>query len=75
MTNDAVILKIRETSRKINAPEAVLLAIAHVETGGKFNADAKSKSGTYCGVFQLSDGYGGCKGNDRFDVEKATICA
>jgi hypothetical protein len=74
MNKEQVITTIRNVCSEIGAPANIMLAIAHVETGGKFNVNARSSSGTYAGIFQLSDGYGGCKGDDRYDVAKATRC-
>ena len=50
-----------------------MVAMANIETGGKFNPNAKN--GSYAGPFQLSNGIGGCTGSDRNDPYKATQCA
>lgn len=51
------------------------LAFASIETGGTFNNTVVSKSGTFVGVMQLSNGAGGVKGEDRKNPYKATIGA
>jgi hypothetical protein len=59
--------------KEVGANIPLMLAIAHIETGGKFNADA-GKGKTFVGLYQLSNGYGGCKGDERLDVRKSTLC-
>jgi hypothetical protein len=63
------ILKI---GKEIGANVPVLFGIAGIESN--FNPSAKSKSGTYVGAFQLSNGYGGCNGDDRLNLEKSIKC-
>ena len=72
MTKDEIKRKIIEVCNAINAPIPVLMAIAGIESN--FNPNAVSKSGTYVGIFQLSNGWGGCNGNDRFNLEKSIKC-
>ena len=48
-----------------------MMAIAYIESN--FNYDAKSKGGNCVGIFQLLNGYGGCNGDDRLDIEKSII--
>jgi hypothetical protein len=48
------------------------MAIAGIESN--FNPSSKSKSGTYWGIFQLSNGWGGCNGDDRLDLVKSIKC-
>jgi hypothetical protein len=70
MTTDEIKQKIIEICKKINAPIPVMMAIA--ETESNFNPSSKSKSGSYVGIFQLSNGWGGCNGDERLDIEKKT---
>ena len=56
------------------ANPCILLAFASIETGGTFN-NLANNNGTYLGVFQLSNGYGGVKGNDRYDPYKSCVGA
>ena len=72
MTHNAVKQKILEVCNLIGAPVPVVMAIAGIESN--FNPSAKSKSGTYIGIFQLSNGWGGCKGDARYDLEKSIRC-
>ena len=72
MTKDEVKKKIVEICNKINAPVGVVMAIAGIESN--FNPSAKSRSGTYQGIFQLSNGWGGCIGDERLDLEKSIRC-
>ena len=60
MTTDEVKQKIIKICEEINAPIPVIMAIAGIESN--FNPSAKSKSGTFVGIFQLSNGWGGCNG-------------
>lgn len=64
--------KIVEICNEIGAPIPVVMAIAGIESN--FNPNAKSPSGTYVGIFQLSNGWGGCNGDDRLDLEKSIRC-
>lgn len=63
-----IIWKVSEEN-KINP--CFMIAKANIES--KLNNLAKN--GSYVGLFQLSDGVGGCKGNDRLDPAKATKAA
>jgi hypothetical protein len=72
MTTNEVKQKIVEVCNRIGAPVPVVMAIASIESN--FNPGAKSKSGTYVGIFQLSNGWGGCNGDDRLDLEKSIKC-
>lgn len=51
----------------------MMLTIAHIETGGKFH-NPNYPNSKYAGVYQLASGYGGCVGDARLDVTKATKC-
>lgn len=62
-----------KASNDMGVNPCVMLAFASIETGGTFNNLASN--GSYQGVFQLSNGYGGVKGNDRYDPYKACIGA
>jgi hypothetical protein len=59
------------TSHEIGAPPALMLAIANVESGDDLYAN---DTDGHIGTFQLSNGYGGCFGVDRYDVAKSTRC-
>ena len=72
MTTAEVKQKIVEVCKKIDAPIPVIMAIAGIESN--FNPSSKSKSGTFMGIFQLSNGWGGCNGDDRLDLEKSIKC-
>jgi hypothetical protein len=72
MTKDEIKKVLVEVGSEIGANIPVLFGIAGVESN--FNPNAKSKSGTYQGIFQLSNGWGGCNGDDRFDLEKSIKC-
>jgi len=72
MTQEEVKNKIIEVCNGINAPVPVVMAIAGIESN--FEPSAKSKSGTYQGIFQLSSGWGGCNGDERLDLEKSIRC-
>lgn len=62
-----------KASNDMGVNPCVMLAFASIETGGTFNNLASN--GSYQGVFQLSNGYGGVKGDDRYDPYKACIGA
>ena len=72
MSKEEVKRKIKEVCNEINAPIPVVMAIAGIESN--FNPSAKSKSGTFVGIFQLSNGWGGCNGDDRLNLEKSIKC-
>ena len=72
MTQEEVKQKIIKVCNEINAPVPVVMAIAGIESN--FNPSAKSKSGTFVGIFQLSSGWGGCNGDERLDLEKSIKC-
>jgi len=61
---------IREVAVKNREDVCLLLAKAKVESG--FNNLAKSPSGSYVGLYQLSDGYSGVRGDNRLDPYKNT---
>lgn len=75
-------LSVLETKRQIvqasidmGEEPCVLLAFAGIESGGTFNnLIVGGKKKDYWGTMQLSNGYGGCTGGERFDPYKATIC-
>jgi hypothetical protein len=48
-----------------------MLAIAHIESGEDLLAN---DTDGHVGTFQLSNGYGGCTGADRYDVAKSVRC-
>ena len=72
MTKDEVKLIIKKVCKEIGAPVPVIMAIAGIESN--FNPGAKSSSGTFVGIFQLSNGWGGCTGDARLDLEKSIKC-
>jgi len=71
LTKTAVIEAIIKASEEKQFDPCTMITLAHIETGGTFNNLAQN--GKYLGVFQMSDGYGGVKGNDRLDPYKAAI--
>lgn len=73
LSKDKVIENIIKAAEDYNFDACTLLTFAHIETGGTFNNLARSKNGKYVGVFQLSDGYGGVKGDDRLDPYKSAV--
>jgi hypothetical protein len=66
---------IREVANKFNYDAPTLIAMAHIETGGKFDNTVASSSGTFVGLFQLSNGIGGLKGDERKDPYLSTAAA
>jgi hypothetical protein len=64
--------KIVSVCTEIGASVPVTMAIASIETGGKFHANAKDKGGACVGIYQLKTGFGGCVGDDRYCVVKST---
>ena len=72
MNKEQVKEAIIKECNQINAPVPVVMAIAGIESN--FNPSAKSKSGTFVGIFQLSSGFGGCTGDSRLDLEKSIKC-
>ena len=72
MTKDEIKQKIIKVCKEIDAPVPVVMALAGIESN--FNSSAKSKSGSYVGIFQLSNGFGGCSGDSRLDLEKSIRC-
>jgi hypothetical protein len=72
MKKEKVKQTITKICNEINAPIPVIMAIAGIESN--FNPSAKSKSGTFVGIFQLSNGWGGCNGDDRLDLIKSIKC-
>ena len=61
--------KIIEICKEIDAPIPVVMAIASIESN--FNTTSKDRGGACVGIFQLKNGYGGCIGDDRYDLEKS----
>ncbi|MCL2040052.1 MAG: hypothetical protein FWG85_06455 [Bacteroidetes bacterium] len=72
MTKDEVKLNIAKIGKEIGANVPVLFGVAGIESN--FNPSSKSKSGTYVGIYQLSNGWGGCKDDDRLDLAKSIKC-
>ena len=72
MTKDEIKQLIIKVCKEIDAPVPVVMALAAIESN--FNPNAKSKSGTFVGIFQLSNGFGGCIGDSRLDLEKSIRC-
>jgi hypothetical protein len=70
MTRDEAQDMIARVGKEIGANVPVLFGIAYIES----NFNENSKNGGHWGAFQLADGWGGCKGNDRLDLEKAIKC-
>lgn len=70
-TKAAVISQIGKVCDEIGANAPLMLAFAYVESS--FNPNA-GNGGKYVGLYQLSDGYGGCKGVQRNDIRQSTIC-
>lgn len=64
---------ITEVCLNNGADPCLFLAMADLESG--FDNTAASSTGTYAGLFQLSDGLGGIHGDDRYDPEKCTLGA
>ena len=62
---------IRYVAEQNGIDPCILLAIAYIETGGSFNNLAYNSAG-FAGLFQLSDGYSGLTGDDRYDPYFAT---
>lgn len=63
--------QIVRAATEMNEDACMLLALAHIETGGTFNNMATNGS-KYYGIYQMSNGYGGVTGNDRFNPYIAT---
>jgi len=61
---------IYDTAVKNSVNPCTFLTYSQIESN--FNNTAVSKSGTYVGLFQISDGYGGISGNDRLNPIKNT---
>ena len=61
--------RIIEICNEIGASVPVVMSIASIESN--FNTGSIDRSGSCVGIFQLKDGYGGCKGDDRLDLEKS----
>nr|DAO68910.1 MAG TPA: tail tape measure [Caudoviricetes sp.] len=64
---------IAEEARKAGIDPSIMLAIAHIETGGKFNERAKSRVSSASGLFQFmkdTRGRYGLDGNTVFDARK-----
>ena len=72
MTREQVINEIRKVCNAIGADAALMLAIAELESSLRPNAT--SPSGTFVGLYQLSNGYGGCTGDQRKNIAQATKC-
>jgi hypothetical protein len=72
MNKDEVKQILSKVGKEIGANVPVLFGIAGIESN--FNPSAKSKSGTYVGIFQLANGWDGCNGDDRLDLIKSIKC-
>lgn len=70
LTKDEVIKQIVKASTEVGENPCTLIALAHIETGGTYNNMASN--GSYQGVYQMENGYGGVKGNDRYNPYIAT---
>ncbi len=66
-----VIKIIQDTAKSMGVDECFMIAKADIESS--FNNLAKN--GIYWGLFQLNNGVGGCKGDDRLDPKKNTVGA
>lgn len=71
MTKEQVISEIVRACNDMGENPCEYIAFAQIES----NFNPKASNGSYQGLFQLGNGVGGCKGNDRLDVYKATKCA
>lgn len=67
-----IINQIINSCKKIGANAPIMLAFAKIESN--FKIDVCSKSKTYCGLYQLSNGYGGCIGDERTKVDSSVRC-
>jgi len=67
---DLVKQQIIAICKEINAPVPVVLAIARIESN--FNTKSVDKGGSCVGIYQMKNGFGGCVGDDRYDLEKTT---
>ena len=65
-------LQIIKICNEIDAPVPVVMAIASIESN--FNTGSIDRGGSCVGIFQLKNGYGGCIGDDRLDLEKSIKC-
>jgi hypothetical protein len=74
LSKQEVINRIIKASNDYGANPCTMLTFASIETGGTFDNMANNNN-TYLGVFQLSNGYGGVKGDDRYDPYKSCIGA
>lgn len=72
MTKDEVKHILASVGKEIGANVSVLFGVAGIESN--FNPSSRSKSGTYMGIYQLSNGWGGCIGDDRLDLLKSIKC-
>ena len=72
ITRENVITEIRKICKEIGANAPLMLAIASLESS--LNPNATSKSGTFVGLYQLSNGYGGCTGDVRKDIAASVKC-
>lgn len=72
LSKEEVISQIIKASIEQKEDACMMVALAHIETGGTFNNMA-NRAGKYLGVFQMSNGYGGVKGNDRYNPYLATL--
>jgi len=72
ITQQNTVNEIRRVCKEIGANAPLMLAIASLESS--LNPNAASKSGTFVGLYQLSNGYGGCTGDQRKNIAAATRC-
>ena len=71
MNKQEIIDTIAKVAMDNDKDPCILVAFAIIES----NLNANAINGSYAGLFQLSNGVGGCSGNDRYNVEKSTLCA
>lgn len=70
-SKEEIIKAIIKVSEKNGIDPCFMIAKAEIES--TFNNMAQN--GSYAGLFQLSNGVGGCTGDSRFDPEQSTQCA
>lgn len=71
MSKQNIMNEIVRVSMAENADPCMMLAMAKFES--TFNPNARN--GSYAGLFQLSNGVGGCTGDSRYNVAASTKCA
>lgn len=77
MAPSDIVQIINEESKAAGIDSDILVTLADIETGGKFNANAKNPKSSAGGLFQQTDDnwadYGG--GGNRYDPRQSTIAA